>query len=224
MKKSMKKFMVACAAVSAITVAAGMSAMAAATYDSATNVAAYDLPEAADGTQMTVLVVNKDKVGNVADDDILYINQDVKGGTGVDGTAELKAVEGGLADGTYVALVGYYNADGAFAIKTDNEFTIGNVNPPVSDTHDVLLGDVIVDGSIDTGDAQQILRQAVKKDADFAKTSDGMIAGDVIVDGSIDTGDAQQVLSYAVKKTSSSKAGQIAKVNADGTVAEYVEK
>ena len=147
MKKSMKKFMIACAAVSAMTVAAGMSAMAA-DYTAENNSVAYAVPTADAGTQMTVLVIPKDKETNVTDEDILYINQDAVGGA-VNGTALLKGDS--LADGTYLVKVGYY-ADGTFKIA-DDEFTIGS-EPSGTE---ILVGDVDLNNKITASDASAVL-------------------------------------------------------------------
>lgn len=186
MKRSMKKFMVACAAVSAITVAAGMSAMAA-TYDEATNTATYTVPAAADGTQMTVLVIPQDKETNVADEDILYINQDATGGTGVDGTAELKA--GTLAKGTYLVKVGYYEGE-TFKIASET-FKIGGETPEPIYT----LGDVNADTEIDSKDALAVLKYETG-DVDFTETE--QLAANVNKDSEIDSKDALQILKYEV--------------------------
>lgn len=220
MKKSMKKFMVACAAVSAITVAAGMSAMAA-EYSAETNTATYTVPAAKADTQMTILVIAQDKAAAPADADILYINQDAVGGA-VNGTAALKAVEGGLADGTYLVKVGYYDEAGTFNIA-DDTFTIGDT--PIQETHDVLIGDVVgTDGAINSTDAQQILRYTVKGTASFASDKDKLIAANVTKnDTEINSTDAQQVLRYSVKGSTSTNVGKIAKVDADYNVVEIVD-
>jgi hypothetical protein len=193
MKRSMKKFMVACAAVSAMTVAAGMSAMAA-EYSADTNTATYTVPTAADNTQMTVLVIPEGVKGNVQDSDILYINQDEKGGA-VNGTAALKTVEGGLTDGTYLVMVGYYDSDNVFQIAEDS-FTIGNANPGV----DVLIGDVNGNKRIATDDATLVLQHTSGK---TVLTGTGFAAA-AYCDGSntrIATSDASEILKYASGKT-----------------------
>jgi hypothetical protein len=188
MKKSMKKFMVACAAVSAMTVAAGVSAMAA-EYSADTNTATYTVPAATDSTQMTVLVIPEGAENNVQDSDILYINQDAKGGA-VNGTAALKAVDGGLADGTYLVKVGYYDADNVFRIAEDT-FTVGNDTPTPAYT----LGDVNADGEIDSQDALLILEYEVgAKDL----TDTQKLAADTNKDSDYDSQDALLILEYEV--------------------------
>jgi hypothetical protein len=189
MKRSMKKFMVACAAVSAMTVAAGMSAMAA-TYDEATNTATYALPDAAENTQMTVLVIPKDAQGNVGDEDILYINQDAQGGTGVDGTAELKGTK--LDDGTYLVMVGYYVDSDNFKIAEDT-FTVGDAK----EKRTVMVGDANLSNTITAADATLILKHTGKVQT---------LEGDALIaaarsngNDSVTTADATAVVKYAAK-------------------------
>jgi hypothetical protein len=191
MKKSMKKFMVACAAVSAMTAVAGMSAMAA-EYSADTNTATYAVPAAADSTQMTVLVIPEGSKGSVQDSDILYINQDEKGGA-VNGTAALKGTDK-LADGNYLVMVGYYDADSTFKIAEDT-FTVGDVNPGV----DVLIGDVNGNKRIATDDATLVLQHTSGK---TVLTGTGFAAA-AYCDGSntrIATSDASEILKYASGK------------------------
>jgi hypothetical protein len=170
-----------------MTVAAGMSAMAA-EYSADTNTATYTVPTAADNTQMTVLVIPEGVKGNVQDSDILYINQDAKGGA-VNGTAALKAVDGGLADGTYLVKVGYYDADNVFRIAEDT-FTVGNDTPTPAYT----LGDVNADGEIDPSDALLVLKYYVGEDL----TETQILAADVNKDSEIDPSDALLILNYYV--------------------------
>ncbi len=208
----MKKFIVACAAVSAITAAAGMSAMAA-EYNAENNSVAITVPaEAAADTQKTILVIPQDKETSVTDADIYYINQDADLGT----TALLKGDS--LADGTYVVKIGYYKADGTFAIANDS-FTVGNDSP--SDTHEVLMGDVTGDSKINNADAQQVLRYEIKGSAGFASDPDKLIAADINADSKINNVDSQQILRYAIKGETKTNVGKTAVVNADGTVKEY---
>ncbi|MDO5397106.1 MAG: hypothetical protein Q4G33_04175 [bacterium] len=210
MKKSMKKFIVACAAVSAITVAAGMSAMAA-EYTEANNSVKFNVPAGDADTQKTVLVIPTDKKGNVTEGDILYINQDAA----LADTALLKGTEK-LADGKYVAMVGYYEG-GEFKISED-EFTVGDV----VDTHEVLMGDVTNPmGTINSMDAQQVLKYAVSGTAGFASDADKMIAADVSNPAGINSMDAQQILKYSVTGQAAQKVGMTAVVDANGNVVEY---
>lgn len=214
MKKSMKKFMVACAAASAIAVAAGMSAMAAeVTYNAENNSAPINVPaDAAAGTQKTVLVIPETARNDVKDADILYINQDAT----LPENALLKA--GTLADGKYLVMVGYYKADNTFAISEDY-FTIGG---GASETHEVLMGDVTKpDGIINSMDAQQVLKYAVTGSAAFASNPDKLIAADVAKPTVINSMDAQQILKYSVTGGPAQNVGKTAVVNADGTIVEY---
>lgn len=189
MKKSMKKFMVACAAVSAMTVVAGMSAMAA-TYDEATNTATYAVPTAAEGTQMTVLVIPTSAKTNVQDSDILYINQDAVNGTGVNGTAKLKGTDK-LADGDYVAMVGYYDSDNTFKIVED-PFHVGEINTGV----EVLVGDVDQNGSVTASDASAILTYIATEDGITEGTKSFYAAAKSDNNDSITASDASAILVY----------------------------
>jgi len=193
MKKSMKKFMIACAAVSSIAIAAGMSAMAAdisANYSADNNSIPVATPDgAADGTQMTVLVVPTDKKAAVTDADILYINQAAKGE--LPATALLKGES--LADGTYSVLVGYYDAAGAFAIAEDT-FTIGEAAP------EYTLGDVDDNGKINAADASKVISHALKK-AILNETQ--QLAADVDKNEKINAADASKIISFALKKITS---------------------
>lgn len=186
MKKSMKKFIVACAAVSAITAAAGMSAMAA-EYNAENNSVAITVPaEAAVDTQKTILVIPQDKETSVTDADIYYINQDADLGT----TALLKGDS--LADGTYVVKIGYYKADGTFAIANDS-FTVGNDTPVKT----ILIGDVDLNKRITTNDASKILAHTSKVET---LTGDPEIAARKC-DGNerITANDASEILKYTSK-------------------------
>ena len=219
MKKSMKKFMVACAAASAIAVAAGMSAMAAeVTYNAENNSAPITVPaDAAAGPQKTVLVIPETAKNNVTDNNILYIDQ----GETLPADALLKA--GTLADGKYLVMVGYYKADNTFAISEDY-FTIGGGAPggDPSETHEVLMGDVTKpDGIINSMDAQQVLKYAVTGSAAFASNPDKLIAADVAKPTVINSMDAQQILKYSVTGGPAQNVGKTAVVNADGTIVEY---
>jgi len=209
MKKSMKKFMIACAAVSSIAIAAGMSAMAAdisANYSADNNSIPVATPDgAADGTQMTVLVVPSDKKAAVTDADILYINQAAKGE--LPATALLKGES--LADGTYSVLVGYYNAENTFSIAEDT-FTIGSAG---GEGTDVLVGDVNVDTRITSGDAGEILTFIADEDG----IDEGTVAwyaaafSNALNDTRITSGDAGEILTYIADEFSES-VGETVKV------------
>lgn len=211
MKKSMKKFIVACAAVSAITVAAGVSAMAA-TYTADNNSVQFNnVPDADAGSQKTVLVIPADKKGNVAEEDILYINQDAA----LADTALLKGTEA-LGDGNYVVMVGYYK-DGAFAISED-PFTIGDA----PETHEVLIGNVTSgDSLINATDGSQVLRYAADLTVPFAEDKDKVIAANVTKgDTIVNATDGNQILRYAADLQTDSNIGKIAVVNANYEVVE----
>lgn len=186
MKRSIKKFMVTCAAVSAIAAVASVSAMAA-DYTADNNSVAYTVPTPDAETQMTVLVVPKG--AEVTDDNIYYIDQD---GT-LSGSALLKGTE--LADGTYVVKVGYYK-DGEFSIAED-EFVVGETSEnPVQPTY--KLGDVNSDGKVDVTDALLVAQKAVGM-KEFDETQ--MAAADVNKDKKVDVTDALLIAQKAVGMT-----------------------
>lgn len=214
MKRSMKKFMVTCAAVSAIAAVASVSAMAEAVYTADGNSLTYGLPTADAGTQMTVLVVPKD--AEVTDENIYYIDQ----AEALTGSALLKGDK--LEDGTYVVKVGY-TSGGEFAIQSE-EFTLGEVIPPV-DTTDVLLGNVVgTDATINATDAQQVLKYYVTGTAGFAADPYKLVAANVAgTDATINATDAQQILKYYVVGSVTTNVGKTAKVNANYEVVEIVD-
>ncbi len=186
MKRSMKKFMVTCAAVSAIAAVASVSAMAA-DYTAENNSVAYTVPTPDAETQMTVLVVPKG--ADVTDENIYYIDQD---GT-LSGNALLKGTE--LADGTYVVKVGYYK-DGEFSIDED-EFVVGETpdQPDNPDQPTYTLGDVNDDGEIDSQDSLSILEYEVGN-SDLTDTQ--KLAADTNKDTEIDSQDSLLILEYEV--------------------------
>lgn len=189
----MKKFIVACAAVSAITAVAGMSAMAA-EYSAENNSVAITVPaDAKADTQKTILVIPKDKETSVTDADIYYINQDAELGT----TALLKG--NNLADGTYVVKIGYYKEDGTFAIKND-EFKVGNDSPSGTD---VLVGDVDVDGAVSSGDAVKILTYLANRKTGIDKGTVAYYAAAMcnsFEDDNISSDDATAILTYLANR------------------------
>lgn len=223
MKSSMKKFFVTCAAVSAVSVCAAASAMAAdftqapAYSDDDTNTVKIVVPADIDAAkQATVLVVPKDKVNEVTDEDILYINQGLTSDNGMT-TLKLKGTSK-LDDGTYTVKFGGYVGE-TFTLYS-GDFTVGDAV-----THTVLLGDVVADfNTIDTADAQQVLRHAVRGSAAFSEDKDKLIAANVtanvgvVEDTPIDTADAQQILRYAVRGTTTTNVGKTATVDAEYNV------
>ena len=190
MKKSMKKFMIACAAVSTVAVAAGMSAMAADIsdkYDATNNSIVLSVPADADeGTQATVLVVPTDKKAAVADADILYINQGEVGANNKEGTVLLRGDS--LADGTYSALVGYYKGD-TFTIQEDT-FTIGEAAP------EYIKGDANQDNKVNVRDASTIV-QYVLGNKDLSGTA--FLAADVTSPvGTVNLRDASRIVQFVL--------------------------
>lgn len=219
MKSSMKKFFVTCAAVSAVSVCAAASAMAAdftqaPTYsDDDTNTVKIVVPADIDAAkQATVLVVPKDKVNEVTDEDILYINQGLTSDNGMT-TLKLKGTSK-LDDGTYTVKFGGYVGE-TFTLYS-GDFTVGDVT-----THEVLLGDVVAAfGEINTTDAQQVLLKAVNREVEFEADPDKVIAANVTAgDSNINTTDAQQILAYSVGSADpSANVGKTAVVDSEYNV------
>jgi hypothetical protein len=233
MKNSIKKFVLACAAVTAITAvsATAMAADLGDVYDATANSVAVTLPVGIDTTkEATVLVLNAGKslTDTLTDADILYVNQATGGDFDGAATAEaetLKLLSQGveedgttlksLADGTYTVAIGYYNTDGAFTIQ-EGTFTLG-----ASSTHEVLLGDVTLDGQIQVTDAQQVARH-IAKSTDWSETPDKLIAANVTKgDTDINVTDAQQIARYIAKGTTTTNVGKTAVV--DDATGEVVE-
>lgn len=211
MKRSMKKFMATCAAVTAIAAVSSVSAMAA-DYTAENNSVKFTVPTADADTQMTVLVVPKD--AEVTDENIYYIDQDAT----LADTALLKGDS--LADGTYVVKVGYYK-DGVFTISPE-EFTVGEIK---EDLVDVLLGNVVgADETINATDAQQVLKYYATGTAGFAADPYKLVAANVAgADTTINATDAQQILKYYATGSTTTRVGKTAKVNANYEVVEVVD-
>ena len=199
MKNSIKKFVVACAAVAAVSVAASFSAMAytdlgTVTYDETANSATITMPANVTG-EATVLVLNAELTDGINDSNILYVNQETGGDFDKSGTdTEVLKLKGTskLADGTYYVYVGYDNGSG-FAIA-EGKFTVGNVTPP---TPDYTKGDVNNDGAINSTDAVAIINNFVDA-ATYPFTDTQKLAADVSGDGAINSTDAVGIINYYV--------------------------
>ncbi len=180
MKRSMKKFMATCAAVTAIAAVSSVSAMAA-DYTAENNSVKFTVPTADADTQMTVLVVPKD--AEVTDENIYYIDQDAT----LADTALLKGDS--LADGTYVVKVGYYK-DGVFTISPE-EFTVGEIK---EDGVEILVGNVDGNTRITTADATAVLKHTAG--AELLEGTNFTAAA--LCDGNkrISTADATNILKY----------------------------
>lgn len=193
MKKSIKKFVIACASVTAVSAAFAASAMAAdlaPTYDSETHSVAITLPAMDTGAEATVLVLGKDKTltSEITDGDILYVNQaangDFDGAEATTETLKLLSVGGGLEDGTYTVAVGYYK-DGEFAIA-DGTFTLGAT---------YTKGDVNNDTYVNGSDAALVIQEFITPDT-LDETQ--KLAADVNGDGKYNGSDAAAIISYFI--------------------------
>jgi hypothetical protein len=196
MKNSIKKFVLACAAVTAVT-AVSATAMAAdlgtVSYDDANNNVTITLPaDVKADAEATVLVLNKgvtlETLAN--DSDILYVNQATGGDFDGDETTtevlKLLNVDGGLADGTYAVEVGYYNADGNFQIA-EGTFTLGAA---------YTKGDVNDDTYINGSDAAAVIDEFLTPGT---LTDTQKLAADVNGDGMYNGTDAAAIIDYFLK-------------------------
>ena len=197
MKSSMKKFFVTCAAVSAVSVCAAASAMAAdftqaPTYsDDDTNTVTIVVPADIDAAkQATVLVVPKDKVNEVTDEDILYINQGLTSDNGMT-TLKLKGTSK-LDDGTYTVKFGGYVGE-TFTLYS-GDFTVGDVTPTVK------YGDVNNDTLVTSSDAMIVSMAEVQK---VTLNDTQKIAADISGDSLVTSTDAMGIAMYEVGRITS---------------------
>lgn len=182
--KALKKALLACATVGALSAVVATSAFAA-TYDKDTGKVSTEKDLSTYTGQMTVLVIEKgadEKEGGIVAEDILYIDQTEAAA----GIFQGMGVKGGsLANGTYVVKIGGENVD---AILTE-EFTVGG-------TKIIQLGEC--DGekaAVDVGDALAILKHSAGTEL---LTGDNLIAAEC--DGekaAVDVGDALAVLKHS---------------------------
>lgn len=193
----MKKFFVTCAAVSAVSVCAAASAMAAdftqaPTYsDDDTNTVKIVVPADIDAAkQATVLVVPKDKVNEVTDEDILYINQGLTSDNGMT-TLKLKGTSK-LDDGTYTVKFGGYVGE-TFTLYS-GDFTVGDVTPTVK------YGDVNNDTLVTSSDAMIVSMAEVQK---VTLNDTQKIAADISGDSLVTSTDAMGIAMYEVGRITS---------------------
>lgn len=193
MKSSMKKFFVTCAAVSAVSVCAAASAMAAdftqaPTYsDDDTNTVTIVVPADIDAEkQATVLVVPKDKVNEVTDEDILYINQGLTSDNGMT-TLKLKGTSK-LEDGTYTVKFGGYVGE-TFTLYS-GDFTVGDAG------RTILVGDANQSKDITSADASLILTCVSDEEGLDEGTDAYIAAAKSNGEDDLTSGDASAILSY----------------------------
>ena len=161
--------------------------------------------------EVTILVLNPNvNDTNVQSGDIRYINQATGGNFGTMGLKLNPAVgetpaETNLPVGEYPVKVGYYKADGSFAIATAT-LKVEDVNN--KKTLNLKWGDVTLDGSVDVSDALAALYLAngdARKYTDAATSAEYTVGtsygafkwGDVTCDGSVDVSDALAALYLA---------------------------
>ncbi len=205
MKKFTKLFL-SCAAVAALTGAVASSAMAAneltATYDAeAGTITIGDYTAVANDDTLLVLKPGADDTA-VKDSDIVQIDQQAD--------AFKTVVVGTLTDGTYTVKIG---GDGNIYTGT---FTVGSQ----STTHEVLMGDVNENKTVNSTDAAQILKYEAGLD-NAVSTDDRKIAADVNANGTINSTDAAQIMKYEAGLEIKSNVGKTAVVDENGTVVEY---
>ncbi len=155
MKKFTKTFM-AVAAVTAVSAAMSVSAMAmSAKYEDGT-VTLTDVNST--GTSQTLLVLSKDDT--VTSENVDIVKQiDQKD----DSTSFASVPVGTLADGTYYVRIG--GTDGSLQRAT---FVVGDVQPG-GETKKIIVGDANLDNSINAADALFVARKAGSADTNIAQ-------------------------------------------------------
>jgi hypothetical protein len=183
----MKKALLSCMAVGALSALLAVSAFAAeATYDEGrVSVANAGLGE--NGGQMTVLVISEEteeKLNNgekLDAADILYIDQEED----ADDIFQNMGVKGGeLADGKYVVKIGGTNVDDIIVIP----FEVGSQST-------VVRGDANGDTVVDVNDATSILLYTVDQ---YELDGDKLTAADANLDNIVDVNDGTTILLYTV--------------------------
>ena len=115
-------------------------------------------------SETTILVLDKDANDtNVAEQDILYINQkNTSEGTNFAGMGLKLTDIQNLADGDYIIKVGYYPTEGNFTIA-DAILTVSSGTTPGEKTITIKLGDFNGDGRLTGSDLMYSLRASVGK-------------------------------------------------------------
>lgn len=187
-KKMVLTFSVAAAFMSAVTVTSA-SAMKA-TYDRANNpgvVTLSDVQVSGDKNTIILFKGSNDDINGITSEIIRYVNQ------GDSTQSYFTAIPvNTLDDGTYTVKIGSSDMSAKVQVA---EFTVGG-NP-----HDVLLGDVDMDGEPTADDAAITLKATVNSSY---LSGDKATAADVTKNGSIQEDDALEILRYAVSGKSPS--------------------
>lgn len=182
MKKSIKKVLLTCAAASAVVFAMSATAMAAdATYSSGTITTNADLSAVADGKQVTIIVTEKGKDVNPANDDILYINQVSKDAT----TFATIPVDPTKIDSTkdYVIKIGGETLSSIITINLKGS----------GGSTGYILGDINNSGEVNVSDAVGIVNHIT---GDAVLTGDALKAADTNADSDVNVSDAVNVVKY----------------------------
>ncbi|MBQ3427680.1 MAG: hypothetical protein IJH37_11160 [Clostridia bacterium] len=198
--KKFTKIMLSTAAITAVSAAMAISAMAAEVsvsgdfagkYDTDTGVITLDSAVKSTENSTTLLVVDTD--GTVAEANIFQIDQDDES----QGFSEIKLDASKIVDGTYYIRVG---GDGT--VKTAS-FTIGG-EPVEKDTKTVYIGDVDDDDEIGVSDGVFVARYIAEFEENIgnagaeAKTADDadFVYGDVDDDQEVGVSDGVFIARY----------------------------
>jgi len=189
--KTMKKFtkiMLSVAAVTAVSTAMAISAMAddtvTGTYASETGVVTLD-GVVSSGDQQTLLVLTED-AATVTESIIAQIDQDA--------SISQFVLPANLESGTYYIRIG--GTDGTIQTGT---LTIGSQG---GSTHEVLIGDVDQNGRVTSGDASLVLTLVAGKNTG-SLTGDALVAAQKcngLEDTKVTSADASAVLTYNANK------------------------
>lgn len=186
--KKFTKVLFACAAVAAMTVAAGTAAMAEEIKGIQYNVVedgadTITIPAyTSTGEQQTLLVLNNDAT-TVVDTDIVQIDQ--QGGAFAD------VVVGDLKDGTYYVRIGGDSA-ATFSYGT---FTVGETVTPSTRKVGDVDGNTVINGT----DAAKIVNHVLKSET---LTGEALSAADTDTNGAVNGTDAAQIVNFVLKTTS----------------------
>jgi len=165
---------------------------------------------AADGTQMTVVVLKEiAQNDDLSNDDIEYINQDVASAalyTDMGTKNDLLATDengNAIYAGNYVIRVGFYDAKGAWHLA-EGTFTIGTKQTSTGKKVVIYHGDVTADNAVNISDAGALVRYVLGVAETFTsadgdvfsmnKTYDTVLWGDANLDSVVNISDAGAVV------------------------------
>ena len=189
--KKFTKIMLSVAAVTAVSTAMAISAMAddtvTGTYASETGVVTLD-GVVSSGEQQTLLVLTED-AATVTESIIAQIDQDA--------AISQFVLPASIESGTYYIRIG--GTDGTIQTGT---LTIGGGSEPGGSTHEVLIGDVDQNGRVTSGDASLVLTLVAGKNTG-SLTGDALVAAQKcngLEDTKVTSADASAVLTYNANK------------------------